>query len=366
MSDQNKLNRTIGYKNSSTVGHDGHGHGHDGHGHEHSDHGAHHGDHHDHDDHGSHSNLSPPPPPPTSLKRKKLKKRKTNVITNNLKKSMQMIRSKFRSKKTKKIARSVEEIVDVLENNVSFTNVLTSNQIRKIAKKTAQNPEVQSFTIHKNDLFTVDKFVDVDIHPKNNLVMKEQGTDYKKGDMLKTKDGNWEICVTQVNAVGGIIEFKETKCDAKYNDLKKCGTDSSNLSAHGGHSHGGHSDHDGHGHSHKHTNKFERERELELFIVKKEGVTNVPLALISADRKNKKSTNAIVTGPLFLLIKKSKKNKIEDGLVGRFCCHENVDELCNAVSEPESDTTDGDTKKNKLYCVLTVEDFKAALGSSLE
>ena len=228
------------------------------------------------------------------------------------------------SKSGKSIARKIVDITQVLKFNTSFTSVLTDYQIEILANKIALQND--SFCISSEQLFQVDKFVDVEIVPENNLHIKDAGELYKVGDQLETEDKNWQIVVTKVDSDGAIMDFKETKTHNGYKDL-----DSS------------------------------------ITLTRKLSSTN-------ASNKEFSGKGAKVNGPFFLLVKKSKvetccsgwlwpSKGLQEEITGKYPSQD-AHELCETLNIDAQELCE--TLNVQYWVVLSVEDFKTALGSVID
>ena len=259
-----------------------------------------------------------------------------------------------KAKDSKYLARGTEDIKHVLRHNKYFTNVLTDCQICDVAKKVTQHNERAHLCLSAEQLFSLATFVNADswIAPANNLQIKKKGRGYKKGTHLTTKDGRWAIVVTKVDNHGGIMDFSETKIDEKYNDLYE---------------------------EKGRTREFTREFTRELKPLDGKDSPGDTGATAGAGH----GAGATVSGPYFLLIGETKKKKK--------CCGSSKDmtECCGSSkdmtdlqdikgkypTEGKSGSRnslkqmvgrDPDTKVAGKWVVMSVEDFKAALGGSLD
>jgi hypothetical protein len=228
------------------------------------------------------------------------------------------------SKSGKAIAKKIVDITRVLKCNTSFTSVLTHYQIEILANKIALQND--SFCISPEQLFEVDKFVDVEIVPENNLHIKDAGELYKVGDQLETEDKNWQIVVTKVDSDGAIMDFKETKTHNGYKDL-----------------------------------------DFSIPLTRKLSSTN-------ASNKEFSGKGAKVNGPFFLLVEKSKvetwysrwlwpSKGLKEEITGKYPSQD-AQELCDTLNIDAQELCD--TLHIQYWVVLSVEDFKTALGSVID
>ena len=241
--------------------------------------------------------------------------------------------------KVKKIGRNAKDYEFVLTNNYAFSSVLTKEQIKAIAKKINPTSENKTIYLKSENLFVMNELIENNSKQDNanNLQIVDKGTGYSKDDVLKTKeteDGHWNIKVTQVDSSGGILDFVETKVDKDYKDLSlPVGS--------------------------------WKERKLSPLNTK----------------KGASASGASVEGPFFVIIKRPEsllpsccckccaatpEDPIADTTTGRNPLTKAKDK-CAAINKLQDDKKEKEAKKmDATHCILSIEDFKTALGSSLD